>query len=88
MPKPEGWQSEPTKDKLDVFISSRLQECKAERTAARIAVAGINHNPVLFEHLGARSIKPRSLYLSRLRDSELGCVDEFDQAKAGGEADD
>jgi tetratricopeptide (TPR) repeat protein len=71
MPKPEVWLNEPTKDKLDVFISSRLQECKAERTAARNAVASINHNPVLFEHLGARSVKPRSLYLSRLRDSEI-----------------
>jgi hypothetical protein len=71
MVKPEVWHIESTKDKLDVFISSRLQECKAERTAARNAVAGINHNPVMFEHLGARSIKPRSLYLSRLRDSEI-----------------
>lgn len=71
MRKPEAWLGEPTQDKLDIFASSRLQECKAERTAARNAIQSINHNPVLFEHVGARSIKPRSLYLSRLRESQL-----------------
>lgn len=67
----DDWRDETTQDKLHVFISSRLQECKEERTAARIAVLGLNHTPVLFEHVGARSIKPRKLYLSRLRDSQL-----------------
>lgn len=71
MGMPEAWSKELTQDKLDVFVSSRLQECKAERAAARSAIQSINHNPVLFEHLGARSIKPRNLYLSRLRDSQL-----------------
>ncbi|CAM3303275.1 DUF4062 domain-containing protein [Thalassospira profundimaris] len=71
MGKPEAWSKELTQDKLDVFVSSRLQECKAERAAARRAIQSINHNPVLFEHLGARSIKPRNLYLPRLRDSQL-----------------
>ncbi|MCV9960294.1 DUF4062 domain-containing protein [Pararhizobium sp. BT-229] len=60
-----------SREKLDVFISSRLQECRAERTAARSAIRGINHNPVLFEHIGARSMRPRTLYLSRLRDSQI-----------------
>jgi len=58
-------------DKLDIFISSRLQECRDERTAARSAIRGINHNPVLFEHIGARSMRPRTLYLSRLQGSHI-----------------
>jgi tetratricopeptide (TPR) repeat protein len=66
-----SWTAQPTQDKLDIFVSSRLQECKEERTAAREAIRGINHNAVLFEHIGARSDKPRQLYLSRLRDSQL-----------------
>lgn len=71
MQQREPWESETTRDKLDIFVSSRLKECKAERTAARSAIQSINHNPVLFEHLGARSTKPRTLYLSRLRDSQI-----------------
>ncbi len=71
MVTPNAWRKESTKDQLDIFVSSRLQECKAERVAARNAISSINHNPVLFEHLGARSTPPRSLYLSRLQDSEV-----------------
>lgn len=67
----EGLDRVITRDKLDIFISSRLQECRAERTVARHAIQGINHNPILFEHIGARSMSPRSMYLSRLRDSQI-----------------
>jgi len=67
----EHWAFQPTQDKLNIFVSSRLQECKDERVVARDSIVSINHNPVLFEHLGARSYKARSLYLSRLRDSTI-----------------
>ncbi len=67
----EGLDGVVTRDKLDIFVSSRLQECRAERTVARNAIQGINHNPILFEHIGARSMSPRTTYLSRLRDSQI-----------------
>jgi len=59
-----------TQDKLLIFVSARLQECEAERSVARAAIISLNHQPVLFEHLGARPYSPRELYLSRLRDSQ------------------
>lgn len=62
---------EPVADKLKVFISSRLQECKDERTIARDAVYSVNHDPILFEHVGARPIAARKLYLSRLDTSAI-----------------
>lgn len=71
MQKPELPDREATRDKLDIFVSSRLKECKDERRAARDAIHSINHNAVLFEHIGARSTKPRNLYLSRLRESQI-----------------
>lgn len=60
-----------TQDKLNVFVSSRLTECAAERAAARNAILSLKQNPVLFEHLGARTYGARDLYLSRLRDSQF-----------------
>lgn len=59
--------SEPTEDKLNIFISSRIDECKDERSAAYNAINSINHNPILFEQIGVRSSSPRNLYLSKLR---------------------
>lgn len=67
----KSWSYAVTQDKLRVFVSSRLHECKAERAIAHQAIALVNHQAVLFEHLGARSIPPRDLYLSRLRDSQM-----------------
>jgi tetratricopeptide (TPR) repeat protein len=58
-------------DKLRVFVSSRLLECKAERIAATDAINSINHQPVLFEHLGARPYPARALYLSRLQSAHF-----------------
>ena len=84
---------EPTQDKLRIFVSSRLQECKDERTVARDAIIEINHDPVLFEHIGARPFKARNLYLSRLRDSTImvaifkrgyGYIDEAGGMKISG----
>jgi len=68
MTKP--WTYRQTQDKLRIFVSSRLQECKAERAIAQDAINSINHQPILFEHLGARPYLARDLYLSRLRDSQ------------------
>ncbi|MGN6148066.1 MAG: DUF4062 domain-containing protein, partial [Rhizomicrobium sp.] len=58
-------------DKLSVFISSRLKECANERKVAAEAVSSINHQPILFEHLGARPYSARTLYLSRLAASQF-----------------
>jgi tetratricopeptide (TPR) repeat protein len=58
-------------DKIMVFVSSRIVECEEERTAVRDAILSINHQPVLFEHLGARPYPARELYLSRLRESQI-----------------
>lgn len=68
MTKP--WRYQPTQDKLRIFISSRIQECKDERKIVHEAIRSLGHQPVLFEHLGARTYSPRDLYLSRLQDSQ------------------
>ena len=58
---PEPWDLETTQDKLNIFVSSRIKECEAERRVARDSIRSINHNPILFEHIGARSVRPRTL---------------------------
>jgi tetratricopeptide (TPR) repeat protein len=67
----DHWNYHATKDKLRVFVSSRIEECEQERSVAQDAIFSLNHHPVLFEHLGAKSYSPRDLYLSRLRDSQV-----------------
>lgn len=59
-----------TQDRLNIFVSSRLQECAEERKVAHRAITSIQHRAVLFEHVGARPYSPRILYLSRLRESQ------------------
>src|SRR5712691_3368427 len=53
-------------DRLAVFVSSTIGECAAERAVARDAVRSINHEPVLFEDLGARPYPPREVYKPRI----------------------
>jgi tetratricopeptide (TPR) repeat protein len=53
-------------DRLSIFISSTIRECAAERAVARDAIRSLNHDPVLFEDLGARPYPPRELYKARL----------------------
>ncbi len=65
----KSWSYRSTQDKLLIFVSSRLQECKEERSIVQDVISVLNHQPVLFEHLGARPYSSRDLYLSRLRDS-------------------
>lgn len=67
----KSWKYRTTQDKLCVFVSSRIQECSDERAIVKKAVRSLNHNPVLFEHLGAKIYSPRDLYLSRLNDSQV-----------------
>jgi hypothetical protein len=58
-------------DRLTIFVSSRIGECKEERRVVREAISEINHKAVLFEHIGARPLSPRRLYQSRLRNSHI-----------------
>lgn len=53
-------------DKLQIFVSSTIKESAAERAVAKRAIESLNHSPILFEHMGARSAAPRKLYLSKL----------------------
>ena len=55
-----------TTDRLQVFVSSTIEECASERNAARCAIQSINHEPILFERIGARPHPPRDVYLARL----------------------
>lgn len=60
-----------TVDRLRVFVSSTIEECAAERAAVRDAILSINHEPVLFEDIGARPHPPRELYRARLEISHI-----------------
>ncbi len=53
-------------EKLRVFVSSTIRECAAERSTAKRAIESLNHDPILFEHLGARSTPPRDVYIRKL----------------------
>ena len=58
-------------DKIRVFVSSRLGECKEERTSARDVIESLSHQPVMFEGAGARPYAPRSVYLQGLDESQI-----------------
>ena len=60
-----------TADRLRVFISSAIRECAIEREAARVAIRGLNFEPVQFEREGARAEAPRDFYLRKLQDSHI-----------------
>ena len=60
-----------TVDRLLVFVSSSIRECSPERAAAREAILSINHEPVLFEDVGARAHPPQEIYRSRLATSHI-----------------
>ena len=60
-----------SQDKINIFISSRLDECNVERQIACDAIISLNHNPIMFEEAGARPYPPRSVYLSGIDDSVL-----------------
>jgi tetratricopeptide (TPR) repeat protein len=59
------------KDRLKVFVSSTILECKEERSVAGRAIFSLNHEPVLFERLGAQPYPPRRLYVARLRSADI-----------------
>src|SRR5688572_24893922 len=56
--------------RLRVFISSTLEELKAERLAAKEAIGNLHLTPVMFE-LGARPHPPRDLYRAYLEQSHV-----------------
>lgn len=58
-------------DKIRVFISSTIRECAEERDTASRAIASLNHLPVLFENLGARSHAPRDMYMRGIEESQI-----------------
>lgn len=58
-------------DRLQVFVSSTIHECRVERAAARRAVVGLNFEPVLFEREGARAEPPRDFYLRKLQSAHI-----------------
>ena len=58
-------------DRLRVFVSSTIKECAAERTVVRNAILSINHDPILFEDVGARPHPPRDVYMARLELSQI-----------------
>ena len=58
-------------DRLRVFVSSTITECAAERAVVRDAIRSTNHEPVLFEDVGARPHPPRDVYVSRLEMSHI-----------------
>ena len=68
-----------TVDCLQVFVSSTIKECAAERAVVRDAIRSINHEPILFEEIGARPHPPRELYKARLEISQIfvGIYREF-----------
>ena len=60
-----------TIDRICVFVSSTINECAAERRAVREAIRSINHEPILFEDVGARPHPPQDVYRSRLEISHI-----------------
>lgn len=56
--------------RLRVFISSTLDELKAERLAAKHAISNLRLTPVMFE-LGARPHAPRDVYSAYLEQSHV-----------------
>lgn len=54
-----------------MFVSSTIKECAAERAVVRDAISSTNHEPVLFEDVGARPHPPRDVYKSRLEISHV-----------------
>lgn len=58
-------------ERLRVFVSSTIGECASERVRVREAIVSLNHEPFLFEDAGARPYPPRTLYLRKLRESDI-----------------
>ena len=59
------------RDKLKIFISSTIKECKNEREAATKGIRATNNDVIVFEKLGSRPYPPRDVYLSRLRQADI-----------------
>ena len=60
-----------TVDRLGVFVSSTIRECAEERSRARDVITALNHEPILFEDIGARPHPPQPIYRARLDISHI-----------------
>jgi tetratricopeptide (TPR) repeat protein len=58
-------------ERITIFVSSRIGECRTERGIARDAIKSLNHVPILFEDLGAHPYPARETYEPRLRTSQI-----------------
>ena len=58
-------------DRLRIFVSSTIQECASERANARGAITSLNHEPILFENIGARAHPPPDVYRARIDISHI-----------------
>jgi len=58
-------------ERIRVFVSSTIGECMEERQSAREALHSLNHEPFLFEAVGARPYPPRDLYLAKLNQADI-----------------
>src|ERR671925_375886 len=58
-------------EKVQVFVSSTIKECAVERGVAKRAIESLNHEAILFEHIGARSATAREVYTSKLDVSHI-----------------
>ena len=54
-----------------MFVSSTIQECAKERSRVRDAIRALNHEPILFEDIGARPHPPQPVYRARLDISHI-----------------
>ena len=61
----------PPTDRLKIFVSSAIEECAEERAVVSGAIEAINHEPVLFERIGARPHPPPDLYRPRLKTAHI-----------------
>lgn len=60
-----------TRDRIRVFVSSTIAECREERLKAKEAIESLNHEAFLFEAAGARPWPPRDVYLPRLYEADI-----------------
>jgi tetratricopeptide (TPR) repeat protein len=58
-------------ERLQVFVSSTIKECAPERQVAKRAISSLNHEPILFEEIGARPHPPRDVYTARIAASHV-----------------
>ena len=61
----------PPTARLRIFVSSTIEECARERAVVQNAIESLNHEPVLFENVGARPHPPPQVYRPRLETAHI-----------------